>query len=1287
MGTNPKYEELEKRVKELEKEVIECKRAKQEALTAQEKYRSTIENAVWGIFQTTSEGRFLNANQSMAQILGYESPDELITSISDSAKQIYVEPIHRDEMLRELMRQDKILNFETQVFRKDKAIIWLSLSQKAMRDPNGKLLFIEGFAEDITERKRLEDALKASEEKFRTILESIEDGYYEVDIAGNLAFFNDSMCEMLGYSKNELMGMNNRQYVDEENANKVYHTFNKVYSTGQATKAFDWQLIRKDGAKCYVETSVSLIKDLKGQSIGFRGIARDITERKRAEQTLKEAHDQLDNRVKQRTAELAETNKALRQENAERQAAEEALRRSEEKYRNILESIEEGYYEVDLAGNFSFFNDSICRIFGYPKSELIGRHLREFTDSETAKAGYEAFNRVYKTGFPFNDFSWEIMRKDGTKRYVEASASLMKDAEGQKIGLQGVIRDVTERKRGEVALEFEKQRFQTLLEHAPFGIVMIGKDKTWQYINPRFKEMFAYDLNDVPDGKSWFRLAYRDPDDRQQAITAWKEHATDGKVGEGRTRVFPVNCKDGTEKIIQFRPVKLATGDQMMTCEDITEQKRADEALAKRRDSLSQIESLSQIVQASSIPTFVIDNNHTITHWNKACENLTGISAKEMVGTRKQWLAFYTEERPVMADLMVDGAPEEDIIRYYGGKCRESTVIDGAHEAEDFFPDLGEKGKWLFFTAAPLRDTEGNVTGAIETLQDISERKWAEEELKNYRDHLEDLVEKRAAKVEKANEQLQLEIAERKRAEEELQKAREAAESANRTKSAFLANMSHELRTPLNAIIGYSEMLMEDTEDLGQEQFISDLKRIHASSKHLLMLINDVLDLSKIEAGKMELYLETFDIESVIQNVVSTIQPLVDKNSNVLKVQCPDDLGTIHADLTKVRQTLFNLLSNACKFTEQGTIWLEVSHETEDGNKWVIFTVRDTGIGMTEKQMEKLFQAFSQAHTSAGDGYGGTGLGLAITQRFCRMMGGDIIAKSEAGVGSTFTIRLPGESKISEAMHEAPAEPRTEPVSQEGGTVLVIDDEPTVRDLMERLLSKEGFGVQTASGGQEGIRLAKELLPCAITLDVLMPGMDGWSVLSALKADPELNDIPVIMVTIVDDKSLGYSLGASDYLTKPINRERLVTVLEKYKEVPPACQALVVEDDANMRDLLRRVLEKEGWAVTEAENGRVAMEHIARNQPALILLDLMMPEMDGFEFVAELRKRKMWRSIPIIVITAKDITAEDRQRLDGYVEKILQKEPLSWEELVDDIRDLLANCIRRRTSECNSRLS
>jgi CheY-like chemotaxis protein/anti-sigma regulatory factor (Ser/Thr protein kinase) len=435
-----------------------------------------------------------------------------------------------------------------------------------------------------------------------------------------------------------------------------------------------------------------------------------------------------------------------------------------------------------------------------------------------------------------------------------------------------------------------------------------------------------------------------------------------------------------------------------------------------------------------------------------------------------------------------------------------------------------------------------------------------------------------------------------------------------------------------------------------------------------------VLDLSKIEAGKMELYLETFDVAALVRDIAAVIQPLATKNGNRLDVDCPAGTGSMRADLTKVRQALFNLLSNACKFTERGTISLTVAGEAVDGQDAMVFRVSDTGIGMTPEQLTRLFEAFSQADAATTRRYGGTGLGLALSRRLCRMMGGDVTVESEAGRGSTFTIRLP--AQVPETVEEpAAAVAQAGHVPPGAGTVLVIDDEAAVRDLMQRFLAKEGFRVVTASGGEEGLRRARELRPDAITLDVMMPGLDGWAVLSALKADPEVADIPVVMLTIVDDKNLGYALGASDYLTKPIDRERLVTVLEKYRRDLPV---LVVDDDVTVRQLFRRILEPEGYAVVEAENGRQALERLSEMSPSVVLLDLMMPEMDGFEFVAEFRRHESWRAIPIVVVTAKDLSHADRERLNGYVEKILQKGTHGRDQLLAEVRELVAASVARR---------
>jgi signal transduction histidine kinase/DNA-binding response OmpR family regulator len=514
----------------------------------------------------------------------------------------------------------------------------------------------------------------------------------------------------------------------------------------------------------------------------------------------------------------------------------------------------------------------------------------------------------------------------------------------------------------------------------------------------------------------------------------------------------------------------------------------------------------------------------------------------------------------------------------------------------------------------------------------------------------------------------------------EIEKKSRELEVASQHKSQFLASMSHELRTPLNAIIGVTEMLREDARDLKREDEFEPLDRVLGAGRHLLALINDILDLSKIEAGRMELHLEMFPVAPLIEDVAKTIEPMATKNGNRIVIDCPLGVGTIHADQTRFRQALLNLVSNANKFTEKGTVTIAGQPQRLDGRDWITIAVTDTGIGMTEEQMGRLFQEFSQADASTTRKYGGTGLGLAISKRFCQMMGGDITVESAPGRGSTFTIRLPRIVQIGQAqtrMTDADVESaRSVGAGAQERLILVVDDDATVRELVQRHLERSGFAVVTAGGGQEGLRLVRELRPAAVTLDIMMPDLDGWTVLAAIKGDPALASIPVILMSIVDQKNRGYALGAADYLVKPVDRAKLVETLTNICGAS-AGRALLVDDDEVVRRSVRQALEPIGWKVTEAENGQVAVEAIAAARPDVIILDLMMPKMDGFEFLDELRSRPDWRDIPVVVITAKDLTDEDRNRLNGGVERIIQKS--DRDEMLRQLSRELAKCVKRQT--------
>ncbi|MDB2685706.1 response regulator [Mariniblastus sp.] len=664
----------------------------------------------------------------------------------------------------------------------------------------------------------------------------------------------------------------------------------------------------------------------------------------------------------------------------------------------------------------------------------------------------------------------------------------------------------------------------------------------------------------------------------------------------------------------------------------------------KEKENLSRYN--QRLLESTGEGIYGIDLNGDCTFINKAGALTLGGKPKDFLGENmhQRVHAKQADGRPY---------PLQDCPIYKASQSGDGCRID-----DEVFWRMDGVSVPVEYSSFPLNDESGEREGAVVTFTDITTR------LKSRHD---------------------------------LQLAKEAAESANESKSQFLANMSHELRTPLNAVIMYSELLAEEAEDEGVPDFIPDLFKIRSAGKHLLELVNGVLDLSKVEAGKMELYAEDFDIPNLINEIITTVQPLIEKNQNEVKVNIAPGVSRMNGDITKIRQVLYNLVSNASKFTKDGVIELRISRDAKQ--KEIIFKVVDSGIGMTPEQVERLFQPFMQADVSTTRKFGGTGLGLAIIKRFTDLMQGDVDVESVLDEGTTFTVRLPDQLKGLPLVANPDEDDRSEEKTVAAGQspellgveadtdgrkkpiVLVVDDDPAIRDILARVLIAEGMQPVTAADGEEGLKRAREIIPDLIILDIRMPRIDGWSMLSTIKADDQLSAIPVIIQSVSDDRDLGYMLGATEYLVKPVNRDKLVTLLHRYMPQGKPKNVLVVDDDEATRRAITQTLQRQGWQVDQAENGVQAMTQLAERQPAVILLDLMMPEMDGFEFLEQFHANDDWQDITVIVLTAKDLTPAERDVLNGGVERVLAKGTVNRDHFLEKVKRAVATIAFSNTAD------
>jgi len=504
----------------------------------------------------------------------------------------------------------------------------------------------------------------------------------------------------------------------------------------------------------------------------------------------------------------------------------------------------------------------------------------------------------------------------------------------------------------------------------------------------------------------------------------------------------------------------------------------------------------------------------------------------------------------------------------------------------------------------------------------------------------------------------------------ELQAANQELARANKLKSEFLANVSHELRTPLSAIIGFSQILLDGIDGPVNEEQKQDISQVNKSGQSLLALINQILDLSKIEAGKMELTLERVDLPALISSVLDSISPLAQAKGLQIDTRFAPGLPALEADAGRLKQIVINLLSNAVKFTERGHIEILA----QPSGRMVRIAVKDTGIGISAESQKVIFEEFVQGDGSSTRRHGGTGLGLSIVRRLVEMHGGAITVLSEPGLGSTFTFTVPAWASGQAALGATQRRPLRRPnQGLPGAAILVVDDDPSVRQLISRHLEQEGWKTVQASNAADALQLAREIRPMLITLDIMMPDASGWWVLEKLKEDPLTAGIPVLVVTIVEDQRLVFALGASDYLGKPYDRGALIAKIHRLLPSLDGKRVLVVDDDPEARTMLAKILTEERAEVIGAAGGDEAMAMIAQSPPDLVLLDLMMPGMSGFEMVARLRAQPAAAGIPVMIVSAKELTAEDVLTLNGHIQRFVAKGSIEPKGLTNAVRQMLGD--------------
>ena len=881
----------------------------------------------------------------------------------------------------------------------------------------------------------------------------------------------------------------------------------------------------------------------------------------------------------------------------EQKRAEQDLRDSGRRFRDLANLLPLSVWEIDLEGSLTFVNRRALEWAGVPPGEVREEPgtvsaLRVFVPEDRDRA-WTNIQRILN-GEDIGGIQYTQVRSDGSTYPVEVYAAPIIQ-EGRAVGLRGVSIDITERKQAQEELEQSERKYRQLVDLSASAVFSLDLEGNFLFVNRQWQRLTGYSADEVR-GTSGFALVH--PDD----VASTAEEFLKVLRGESVENLeFRTRSKDGSYRNVLFNasPATDSRGNVVSaigSALDITERRQAEEVYRTLTDS-------------SPIGVYIVQDRKFV-FVNPQFLEYTGYREEDLLGTDPLEIVHPEDRDSVRHDAV--------------------AMLKGTRDTPYEFRATGKNGR---------------VDWAMETVRSITHR--------GRRAVLGSFMV----------------VTERRQTERQLAQKTRELEMANQAKSRFLASMSHELRTPLNAVIGFSELLLDGVPGEINDEQRQCLEDILASGRHLLTLIGDVLDISKVEAGKMELRLQDMDLRDVIDEAVQTVRPMAEEKRHQMRVSVSGGLPQAHADPGKVKQVLLNLLSNAIKFTPAGG---RITVEATRGDGECEVSVVDNGIGVREADRESIFEVFVQGETLPDGVKRGTGLGLALARQFVELMGGRVRVESEYGRGSRFSFTLPeakAEKPLAGKTEEKPAAtPETEgqPATPRPRRVLVIDDDPKARNILRAWLAREEYVVFEAENAEEGLREAAELLPAVIVLDILLPGKDGWQVLQDLKSTPETADIPVVITSMLAEEELGYSLGAADYFVKPVDKRRFLKRVAEL-DVDVTKTVLVVDDNPADAHLVASLLKTDGIGVICAYGGIDGARLAAQTEPDLVVLDLLMPDMSGFDVVSRLRGKERTRDIPIIIVTAKDLTDKEQEALRDNATAIIEKSTLTRRSFMSEV--------------------